>query len=256
MERHFGLIGYPLSHSFSARFFEEKFNREKIMDCNYQNFPLKNITELPHLVEKHFNLYGLNVTIPYKESVLSYLETLSETAKEIGAVNTIKIERTNHKVSMHGYNTDAFGFYKTLTENKIKTPEHALILGTGGASKAVEWVLNKSGCRVWLATRSPQASNHFSYDQLKKSGLSDFGLIINTTPLGMWPNSASFPDIPYETAGQEHTFIDLIYNPETTVFIKKAMDLGAKAINGLLMLQQQAEKSWMIWNGKSDDLVG
>ncbi len=255
MEKLFGLIGFPISHSFSSKYFTQKFAIEKINDCRYLNLPISDIEKLTALVNEYPQLTGLNVTIPYKESVLPYLATLSKTAFEIGAVNSIKIVRQNNRITLHGYNTDAYGFYKTLTSNHVVIPPMALIIGSGGASKAVEWVLRKLGCNVWFVSRNPKTENQISYTKLKDITLAEFPLIVNATPLGMYPDSQSFPDIPYQTAGRHHTFIDLIYNPAITVFMSKAMHNQAKAINGLTMLEQQAEKSWEIWTGGDDEMV-
>ncbi len=248
MEKLLGLVGYPLSHSFSERYFAEKFAREHIQHYSYKAFPISNIDEFPELLKHNRTLIGLNVTIPYKETIIAYLDKLSPTAQEVGAVNTITISRKGSKMVTTGYNTDVYGFFQTLKTNNVNLPGRSLILGTGGASKAVEWVLKKHGCTIDFVSRNPQIPGHISYQELNTIGLSDFNLIVNTTPLGMYPHIDHCPTIPYETATEDQTFFDLIYNPAETLFLKRAAKQGAKTINGLYMLEQQAEKAWEIWN--------
>lgn len=252
MEKLYGLIGYPLSHSFSAGYFAQKFAKENIRHCRYQAFPLEQLSGFQALLAGHSNLFGLNVTIPYKETIIPYLDQLSETAAEIGAVNAVKIFRSDSKIYTLGYNTDVFGFEKSLETNRVSMPQKTLILGTGGASKAVEWVLKKHGCEVVFVSRKPTGENHISYEELEEISLEPYLLVVNTTPLGMHPDKDKSPPIPYHTAGNMHTFFDLIYNPAETLFLSKAKARNSKVINGMYMLEQQAEKAWEIWNKKDD----
>ncbi len=247
MEKLFGLIGFPLSHSFSAGYFARKFEKENITHCKYTPFPLEKISSFPDLLQQNHNLVGLNVTIPYKEAIIPYLDELSESAREVGAVNTIKISRHENKIYTKGFNTDIHGFEQSLLHHNINLPANALILGTGGASKATEWVLKKHGCEITFVSRKPAKQNTISWEELNKGSLKGFNLIINSTPLGMYPNIHELPPLPYDTAHNNQTFFDLIYNPAETAFMKKGKDRGCKIINGLLMLEQQAEKAWEIW---------
>ncbi len=248
MEKLFGLIGFPLSHSFSAGYFARKFEKENITNCRYNPFPLEKISSFPELIQLNPNLVGLNVTIPHKETIIPFLDELSNSAREAGAVNTIKIFRHGSEIYTKGYNTDIHGFEQSLLHNNVKLPANSLILGTGGASKAAEWVLKKHGCQITFVSRKPVKKNTVSWEELNKSTISHFELIINTTPLGMYPNIDEYPPLPYDTAENTHTFFDLIYNPAETAFLKKAKVRGCKVINGLFMLEQQAEKAWEIWN--------
>lgn len=240
----YGLIGKSLSHSFSKTYFEKKFQQLGLSDHAYLNFELDTIEEVKTLAETHPNLRGFNVTIPYKESIIPYLDELSAEAKAIGAVNCVKI--VNRKLI--GYNTDVFGFASSV--KPFLEPQHnkALILGTGGASKAIAYALKNIGVEVYFASASKQNANTFKYEQLNEHMMRAFKLIVNTTPLGMFPNVNECADIPYQYLTPEHLCYDAIYNPETTLFLQKAKEQGAVTINGLSMLQLQAEKSWEIWN--------
>ena len=213
------------------------------MDCAYENFPLADIDELPPLLQSQKELQGLNVTIPYKESVVKYLDTLDETAVEIGAVNTIKI--ADQKLS--GFNTDAYGFMQSIS--RMLEPQHhqALILGTGGSSKAVAWSLKKMGIGYQFVSRKPDGPEAISYAEAGRQ-ISQSKIIINTTPAGMFPHITESPDIPYEKLTASHLLFDLVYNPEETLFLRQGKAQQAKIKNGLEMLQLQAEKSWQIWN--------
>jgi shikimate dehydrogenase len=241
--RLFGLIGYPLTHSFSKNYFAEKFKKEGIEDCRYENFQLANINDLPKTINKNPDLQGLNVTIPHKESVLQFLDGSNELVKQTGACNCIKIVDGK----LIGYNTDVIGFEKSLL-TRLK-PEHknALILGTGGASKAVEFVLRKNGVSYKKVSRQLSANN-FVYDQLTPGIVKESRLIINTTPTGMYPNTNEIPPLPYEAITSGHFLFDLIYNPEKTLFLKQGEEQGAVTLNGYEMLVYQAEESWTIWN--------
>lgn len=244
-KRLFGLIGYPLSHSFSKKYFGEKFANLHIEDAFYELFPIPSIEALPDLLNAHGNLVGLNVTIPYKEQVMAYLDELDPAAAAIGAVNTIKIEKGKRK----GFNTDVYGFAfaleKTMREHHL-TFERALILGTGGAAKAVAWQLDKMGIMPALVSRRKSAAQ-YTYDDLDAKIVTNHPLIVNTTPLGMSPQVDSCPNLPYEALTNGHLAYDLVYNPAETLFIKKAKAVGAVTLNGQLMLEQQAEKAWQIW---------
>ncbi len=248
MEKLYGLIGYPLGHSFSKKYFTRKFEDENIPDSRYELFELDDIQNLPDLLKKYANLRGMNVTIPHKQQVMRYLDELDASAKQVGAVNTIKFA-DNKRI---GYNTDYYGFKESLQHWLGKAEvDKALILGTGGASRAVKCALYAMGIEYLLVSR--KASEHtISYQQLRDDHqLSDYPLIINSTPLGMSPHVNTFPDIPYEHLNPQHFCYDLVYNPEVTTFMKKATEKGAKAKNGLEMLHLQAEKSWEIWNDDS-----
>lgn len=245
----YGLIGYPLSHSFSPGYFKDKFLREGISNCEYKAFELKDISELPELIKSNRNLTGLNVTIPYKEAVIPFLHEMDDTAMAIGAVNTIKISRScfSNDYRLKGYNTDANGFEKTLDELPQKITK-GLILGTGGASKAVAYVLNKRGIEFQFVSREATGKNQINYTQLTPEVIHNAGLIVNTTPLGMYPNINDYPDIDFTVLSNQHILYDLIYNPEETLFLKKGREQGSMVINGLKMLQYQADKAWEIWN--------
>lgn len=241
----YGLIGFPLGHSFSKQYFSEKFQKENFRECAYENFEIPDITLLHEIRAAHPNLKGLNVTIPYKESVMPLLDEIDQEAAVIGSVNCIKIQADG---SMKGYNTDAYGFYhsvKPFLENKY---ERALILGTGGSSKAVHYVLSRLGLKVFHATRQPSQPNHIHYNDLSPDNIKHFPLIINSTPLGMYPQLEDCPPIPYEALSPNHFLYDLIYNPTETLFLKQGRERGAHTSNGLLMLQLQAEKSWQLWH--------
>lgn len=246
MEKKFGLIGSSVSHSFSKSYFDEKFFREGLRDYHYDLYPLNSVDELKKLLDENPELYGLNVTIPYKEQILKFLSDIDPTAKNIGAVNVIKIQNGKLK----GFNTDSDAFYETLEKwfPKIKNAK-ALILGTGGSSKAVQQALKKLSIPFEIVSRENGKGQH-TYEGLEKDGtpISDSHLIINTTPLGMSPNTNNFPPIDYELITSQHYVYDLIYNPARTLFIQKAEMRGATVKNGLEMLQIQAEKAWAIWN--------
>ena len=242
----FGLIGKSLSHSFSRSYFEKKFIENELNDHFYKNFELETIEQFSNVLKTQ-NLKGLNVTNPYKESIIPFLDELSIEAKEIGAVNCINI--VNGKTI--GYNTDAYGFGQSIKPFLDTTHGRALILGTGGASKAVAYALKKIGVEVFFATSSNKKNtNTFFYDEINEGMMSAFKLIINTTPLGLYPNINEAPALPYHLFTDKHLAYDLIYNPEQTLFLKQAKEKGAVTINGLSMLHLQAQKRWEIWNGK------
>lgn len=245
--RKFGLIGFPLSHSFSKKFFTEKFLNENIPDCEYELFPIEHIGLLPELISKNVELEGINVTIPYKLAVLPFLNEVDEAAEQIGAVNCISIQRNNGQELLTGYNTDAYGFEESLKPMLNEHHKKALVFGDGGAAKAVKYVLNKLNIPFIVVTRSPTLDS-ILYDAITGELLQDYTILINTTPLGMSPNTETCPDIPYEALTENHLAYDLVYNPEETTFLAKSRANGASIKNGLEMLHLQAERSWYIWN--------
>jgi len=242
----FGLIGHPLSHSFSKQYFENKFLNENIEDCTYKLYDLKKITEFLDIVKNNANLIGLNVTIPYKETILPFLNDLDPIAKEIGAVNTIKINPDTQAIT--GFNTDYFGFQKSIKPFLNNQHERALILGTGGASKAIKHVLNTLNIDYLSVSRTPSQPDEIAYHDVNDYVIKHHQIIINTTPLGTFPNIEEHPNIPYSEISSKHLMYDLVYNPEMTIFLRKGKEMGALTMNGLQMLKLQAEKSWEIWN--------
>jgi shikimate dehydrogenase len=246
--RYFGLIGYPLSHSFSKKYFAEKFEGEGITGCRYENYPIEHIGLLPHLISENTGLAGLNVTIPYKQQVLPYLEIPDPEIAMIGAVNTIKIDRKGSRTRLFGYNTDVFGFRHSIAPFIRPHFRNALVLGTGGSSKAVTFVLEDIGLQVIRISRSPSGKGQISYKQVDRELIARVNVIVNTSPVGMYPDINSCPDIPYEFLTPDHVLFDLIYNPDETGFLAHGKHQGAQIINGLQMLHLQAERSWYIWN--------
>jgi shikimate dehydrogenase len=246
--RFFGLIGKTLEHSFSPIFFKEKFDEEGIENTFYNLYPLKCIDEFNQLITDFTELSGLNVTIPYKQDILPFLDEINKDAKEIGAINTIKFEWVNNKLKLIGYNTDYLGFIqsiKPLLKNHHKT---ALVLGTGGSSRAVTYALEKLGIEYRKVSRNPENEQILNYESLNEDLIRSNKLIINTTPLGMYPDISKNPNIPYEGITSDHLLYDLIYNPKQTEFLGKGKIKGATIKNGFEMLMNQAEYSWKIWN--------
>lgn len=243
----FGLIGYPLVHSFSEKYFQTKFRKENISDCKYNLFPIKQIEKFPELIKENSGLLGLNVTVPYKESVITYLDELDFTAKAVGAVNCIKLVKDQENIKLIGYNTDIYGFEKALKPKLKSKHKKALILGTGGSAKAVAYVLRKYQIHYTFVSRNPKTDDFLSYNDLNESIIREYLLIINTTPLGMFPNAQYYPSIPYANISDQHLLFDLIYNPNQTIFLQKGKHHGASIQNGLDMLYFQAEKSFEIW---------
>lgn len=235
--RHFGIIGYPLIHSFSAKYFNEKFESEKI-DAEYSLYPTENLTG-ERMNELMNSLDGMNVTMPYKKDVIAYLDRLDETAEAIGAVNVI-----HDRV---GYNTDCLGFIDSIRPLLREYDKKALVLGTGGASKAVCFGLKKLGISPTLVSRTPQ-EGMLGYDDLTEAVMSDYTVIVNCTPLGMAPEEETFPPIPYEYISARHLLFDCVYNPEETLFLQKGKAQGAITRNGMEMLYGQAKAAWKIWN--------
>jgi shikimate dehydrogenase len=245
--RQFGLIGYPLSHSFSQKFFTEKFLQESIVNTKYDNFPIPSIESFVALWKENPSLEGLNVTIPYKKEVIAFLQYSSPVVEAIKACNCIR--KFNNE--LYGYNTDVIGFEKSLLPFFKAHHTHALILGTGGASAAVQWVLQKLHIQYQVVSRKGNAiDGNLSYEQLTKSIVESHTLIINTSPLGMYPNVNEAPPIAYEAITAQHHLYDLVYNPTETLFMKNGLAKGATVQNGLDMLHIQAEESWAIWNAK------
>lgn len=243
--RRFGLIGFPLSHSFSPAYFSTKFNSEGYTDCLYEAFPIKSVEELTSLLADNPDLEGLNVTIPYKKDVLPFLHHRTKEVKQMGACNCIRIQNQ----MLTGYNTDVIGFEKSLLPHLTNAHSKALILGTGGSAAAVEFVLRKLQIAFLFVSRNTQkGSSNLTYNEISSSILNEYKLIINTTPLGMYPDIQQCPDIPYEYLTKDHYLYDLVYNPEETLFLKKGAEKGAITKNGSDMLVIQAEESWKIWN--------
>jgi len=242
--RRYGLIGYPLSHSFSQKYFTEKFQREQIADCVYENFPLADISKFSALIQQHDDLCGLNVTIPYKEKVIPFLTEQSDVVKATGACNCIKINNGR----LAGYNTDVIGFENSL--KPLLQPHHtkALVLGTGGAAKAVHYVLNKLGIAFTEVSRTPSKAAQIAYDKIGEASISEYQLIINTSPVGMYPKVDECPPLPYQFLTSKHYLYDLVYNPAKTLFLQKGEAQGAAVKNGHDMLIIQAEEGWRIWN--------
>jgi shikimate dehydrogenase len=243
----YGLIGYPLSHSFSKKYFTEKFQNEGIEDHQYELLPIEDIKKLPDLLIENPTLCGLNVTIPHKVNVLCYLNEVDEAAEKIGAVNCISIRSFDGENYLKGYNTDAYGFEASL--QPLLQPQHtkALVFGDGGAAKAVKYVLTKLGIEYQVVVRK-ELPDTILYSAITAELLASHTLLINTTPLGMSPHVDSYPEIDYSQLGPDHLAYDLVYNPLETAFLAKAAAQGAQIKNGLEMLYQQAEKAWAIWN--------
>ncbi|NRD19655.1 shikimate dehydrogenase [Winogradskyella eckloniae] len=240
----FGLLGRDISYSFSRGYFAEKFKKENLPH-SYVNFDLQTIDELKEIIANTSNLKGINVTIPYKEDVIPLLDKLNKTAEKIGAVNTIKFTK---KGKLVGYNTDYYGFKNSLQPHLKSYHKKALILGTGGASKAIAFALKKLNITFDFVSRSHKKGVTFTYSELTEKIISDYTIIINCTPIGTFPNIEDCPNIPYKGLTEHHILYDLIYNPEQTKFLNHGFNKGATTINGLEMLRLQAEKSWEIWH--------
>lgn len=245
MER-YGLIGYPLSHSFSRDFFNEKFKSEDI-DAEYVNFEIPSIERLPETLSANPDLCGFNVTIPYKEKIISYLDELSEDANSIGAVNVVKISQRKGKTYLKGYNSDVIGFTRSIEPLLDSNRRYALVLGTGGASKAVVYALHKLNVETLIVSRNPK-EGMISYNQLTPEIVSSHKVIVNCTPIGMYPHTDECPNIPYQAVEFGHLFYDLVYNPDETLFLKRGAQQGAETKNGLEMLLLQAYASWDFWH--------
>ncbi|NOU59202.1 shikimate dehydrogenase family protein [Marinifilum caeruleilacunae] len=244
----YGILGYPLGHSFSKKYFEEKFDQLQV-EAEFLNFELPSIQELPKTLKEKTELKGFCVTIPYKEEVIPFLDEIDPLAEKLGAVNSVQIIKNGEHTRLKGFNTDIYGFQESLKEFIGEKRPKALILGTGGASKAIAGGLEDLGIEYRFVSRKAQP-NQFTYDQLTKEIIQYFKLIINCSPLGTFPKEDTCPCIPYKHLGEKHFLYDLVYNPAETLFMKKGAEQGAKTHNGLKMLHLQAEKNWEIWNAK------
>jgi shikimate dehydrogenase len=247
MNNKYGLIGNPLKHSFSQSFFNDKFAEEKI-DAEYINFEIPSIKEFKSIIKNNPDLKGLNVTIPYKEQVIPFLDQLSENARLIGAVNVIKIDSNKGKTKLTGFNSDIIGFKESI--EALLQPHHkrALILGTGGSAKAVYYGLKQLGLIPTYVSRTKSSKTGLTYEELDADTVGVNTVIVNCTPVGMWPNVDECPPIPYQWITGEHLLYDLLYNPNETLFMKKGAEQGATVKNGLEMLLLQAFASWDFWN--------
>jgi len=248
MKKKYGLIGFPLGHSFSIVYFNNKFKSEKI-DAEYVNFEIKDIKELKYVISDHPDLCGLNVTLPYKMDVIPLLDSITDNARKIGAVNVIKFKKGGRfsKLQLEGHNSDITGFKQSIEPILNETHRKALILGTGGASKAIFHGFEQLGIDALYVSRTPE-NNSITYDEISPEIIKDHTVIVNATPLGMYPKTDTCPDIPYQYLTPNHILYDLIYNPDDTLFMRKGKELGAVVKNGLEMLLLQAFISWEIWN--------
>jgi len=243
--RLFGLLGKDISYSFSRGYFSEKFKQLNLDNHSYVNFDLPKIEDFPSILEDNESVLGINVTIPYKEAVIPYLDKIDKTAKEIGAVNTIKITKRGN---LKGYNSDVVGFEKSITPLLKKHHKKALILGTGGASKAIAYALKRNDIKYKFVSRNPEGKKQISYADLSREIIEDYTLIVNSTPLGTSPHVNNCPNIPYQFITPNHLLYDLIYNPQVSKFLANGRQKGASIKNGYEMLELQAEESWRIWN--------
>jgi len=240
----FGIIGKTLVHSFSKRYFDEKFKNEGISDCIFNQYTLENIDEIKSLISSNPNLKGFSVTIPYKEAIIPYLDEMDDIVEDIGACNCVKIEDGKLK----GYNTDVLGFLESfLTMYEIHY-FNAIILGNGGASKAVKYALEQLSIESTIVARNPRNKDEIQWNSLDSEQFKKANIVINTTPLGTFPSIEEYPQISYTELNEHFLAFDLIYNPEETIFLKNAREQGAKTINGYEMLEIQADKAWEIWN--------
>ncbi len=244
----YGLIGFPLGHSFSKNYFNQRFHDENV-HAEYLNFEIPTIKDFPATVAKYPNLRGLNVTIPYKEAVIPYLDSLSEDAKNIGAVNVIRVTHQGSKTLLKGFNSDVIGFTDSIQPLLEAQHTKALVLGTGGASKAIIYGLKKLGIETLNVSRSAHPGM-ITYKDITPALLKEYTVIVNCTPVGMYPHVDECPDLPYEALTSKHLLYDLIYNPDTPLFLQKGAEHGAKTKNGLEMLLLQAFASWRFWNGE------
>lgn len=241
----FGLLGKNIEYSFSRGYFSDKFRDLNLKKYQYVNFDLQNIKDFPAIIDENKNLKGINVTIPYKEEVMSFLNKLDKTAKEIGAVNTIKFTKRGN---LKGYNSDVVGFEKSIMPLLKTHHKRALILGTGGASKAIAYAFKRNHIKYRFVSRNPEGKKEISYSSLTQEIIEQYTIIVNSTPLGTSPDIEKCPNIPYQFISDKHILFDLIYNPAITTFLAKGKEKGAIIKNGLEMLKLQAEESWRIWN--------
>ena len=248
--RKFGLVGYPLGHSFSKKYFTEKFIRENISDCQYENYPLTGIELMSELISNNSDIYGLNVTIPYKSAVIKYLDFIDEQARSVGAVNVLKLNRSGNKVVLKGFNSDIDGFRNSILPYLGDKVANALVLGTGGGAKAVCYVLGKLGIKI-TSVDIVKLEGVLKYSEITDNILVSNQLIVNTTPLGMFPGITVKPHLNYSCLNNDHILFDLVYNPELTSFLKAGKEQGCTIISGINMLYGQAERAWEIWNDDS-----
>lgn len=244
----YGLIGFPLGHSFSVTYFNEKFENEDI-DARYINYEIPKIEEFPEVLASNPELRGLNVTIPYKQKVISYLDELSPEARAIGAVNVIRVTHKGNSVILKGFNSDVIGFTRSIEPMLENFHKRALILGTGGASKAIDFGLKSLGLETLFVSRNKK-EGCITYEEVTPETIKKYNVIVNCTPLGMYPNVDSCPNLPYEAMDNHTILYDLLYNPDETLFMKRGAMYGATTKNGLEMLLLQAFASWEFWNGK------
>lgn len=244
----YGLIGYPLGHSFSIGYFNEKFENEGI-NATYENFEIPSIDGLPEILDSNPNLRGLNVTIPYKEKVIGFLDALSKDAREIGAVNVIRVTHKGNKTILKGFNSDVIGFTQSIEPLLERFHKKALVLGTGGASKAIEYGLRKLGLETLKVSRTEKPGTT-QYSKITPETIKEYNVIVNCTPIGMYPHADECPNLPYEAMDGHTLLYDLIYNPDETLFMKRGKAHGAIVKNGLEMLLLQAFASWEFWNSK------
>jgi len=245
--RKYGLIGYPLGHSFSQKYFSEKFINEHITDCIYENYPMNDLNQLPSLIKEDAELLGLNVTIPYKSEVLRFLDSIDTEAADIASVNVIKIKRSGNKILLKGFNSDITGITDSVKPYLKAGLKHAMVLGTGGSSRSVCYVLKSLGLEVTQVSRESR-EGVITYSDITQALIEATDLIVNTTPLGMYPANSGKPDLPYHLISRKHILFDLVYNPEITAFLESGLKQGCKIITGLKMLHSQAERAWEIWN--------
>ena len=241
----YGLIGFPLGHSFSRDYHNRRFE-ELGINARYENFEIPSIEELPDVLRLNPELKGLNVTIPYKEKVIPYLHELSDEARAIGAVNVIRVRRENGDILLKGFNSDVIGFNRSILPLLKEWHRKALVLGTGGASKAVGYGLSTLGIQPMFVSRS-QRKDVMTYEEITRDVLNEYHVIVNCTPLGMYPNTDTCPPLPYEALDEHHILYDLVYNPQETLFLQRGAAQGAQTKNGLEMLQLQADASWDFW---------
>ena len=244
----YGLIGYPLGHSFSIGYFNEKFANENI-DAQYINFEIPSIDNLVEVLSSNPQLRGLNVTIPYKEQVIRYLDSISPEAQAIGAVNVIRVSQKGNQTFLRGFNSDVIGFTKSIEPLLERYHRKALILGTGGAAKAVDYGLKSLGLETQMVSRSSK-TGAITYDDVKAETIEEYNILVNCTPLGLYPNVDLCPTLPYNAMNSRTLLYDLLYNPDETLFMRKGREQGATVKNGLEMLLLQAFASWEFWNGK------
>jgi shikimate dehydrogenase len=254
LSRLYGLIGFPLGHSKSAEYFNSRFLAAGLTDAHYRLFPISSLQELPHILEQHPDLSGLNVTIPYKEKIIPMLTEVDGVAREIGSVNVVVIHRSAGAIRLKGYNTDAVAFLASMQGQGLH--RSALVLGTGGSARSVAWALGRTGTDVLFVSRDRKGPAVISYKELWNDPLliRDRTLIVNTTPAGMFPNSDTSPDIPYDYLGPDHLLYDLVYNPNETKFLQKGITKGTKVQSGEEMFLRQAELSYALFTVENADL--